>query len=307
MSTTASWSHEQFDLIIIGAGPVGLYATYYAGFRGMKVAVVDTLPELGGQVTAMYPEKLIFDVAGFPAITGRELVSNLVSQAQSANASYFLSESAVELQQIDAGFILSTDNRRLEAKAILITAGIGAFKPRQTPVGAEFLGRGLSYFVPNLQVYQDKKVVILGGGDSALDWAWTLAPIAASVDLVHRRREFRGHEGSLRRAQESSTSFHTPYDISAAYGAEHIEAIDICHRETGEVHRLPCDEVVAAFGFTANIGPLANWGLQLEKRRIVVDQSMATTIPGVFAAGDITTYPGKVGSTPLVSVRPPQR
>ncbi|HWU20644.1 MAG TPA: NAD(P)/FAD-dependent oxidoreductase, partial [Nocardioides sp.] len=175
------------DLVIVGAGPTGLFATYYAGFRGMRVAVVDSLPELGGQITAMYPEKQILDVAGFPSVKGRDLVAGLVAQADTAGATYLLGRTATTLVTDDDGLTLTLDDgTEVRGKAMLITAGIGKFSPRPLPVGDDWLGRGMEFFVPSFEPYADKDVVIVGGGDSAFDWAVNLEPIARSITLVHR-------------------------------------------------------------------------------------------------------------------------
>jgi len=186
------------DLLIIGAGPTGLFATYYAGFRGHRVAVVDSLPELGGQITAMYPEKQIFDVAGFPSVKGRSLVDGLVEQAATAKPEYLLDRTAVGLEQEDDGVTVSLDDgTEVRAGAVLITAGIGKFSPRPLPAGDGWVGRGMEFFVPSFEPYAGKDVVIVGGGDSAFDWALNLQGIARTIALVHRRDAFRAHERTV--------------------------------------------------------------------------------------------------------------
>ena len=205
------------DLLIIGAGPSGLYATYYAGFRGLRVALVDSLPELGGQVTAMYPEKLIFDVAGFPSIKGRDLVAGLVEQAASAHPEYFLDRTAVSLtHDEDAVTIDLDDGTRIRAGAVIITAGIGKFSPRALPAGDGWVGRGMEFFVPSFAPYAGKDVVIVGGGDSAFDWALHLEPIAKSVVLVHRRDAFRAHQRTVDQVKASSVEIVTKAQVTAA-------------------------------------------------------------------------------------------
>jgi len=288
-------------MLIVGAGPTGLYAAYYAGFRGFSVAVVDALPELGGQITAMYPEKDIFDVAGFPVVKGRELVEGLAAQANQFSPTFFLGEQAVELDRTDPEHIMVTTDKgsTITAKAIVITSGIGSFKPRPIPVGEEWVGKGVVYFVPKLNDHVDKHVVIIGGGDSAFDWAWSLLPIAKSVSLVHRRDQFRAHASMVDRVRDAGVRLITSADISGIRGAEEMQEIDITMKADGSIETLEAHTVVAALGFIANIGPLANWGLELEKRRLIVDTSMATNIDRIYAAGDITTYPGKVA---LISV-----
>ncbi len=292
-------SHE-CDMLIIGAGPTGLYAAYYAGFRGFSVAIVDALPEAGGQITAMYPEKDIFDVAGFPQIKGRELVYGLLEQADQFAPRYFLGEQAVSLTDDAEGATVTTDlGTHIKAKAVVITSGIGSFKPRPIPIGEEWVGRGVVYFVPKLDEHADKDIVIIGGGDSALDWAWALQPIAASVTLVHRRDKFRAHASMVEKVRDVGVRLVTSAEISEARGDATITEIDITHRTDGSVETLKAQTVVAALGFIANIGPLADWGLDLEKRHLLVDTTMKTNHDRVYAAGDITAYPGKV---PLISV-----
>lgn len=287
-------------MLIIGAGPTGLYAAYYAGFRGFSVAIVDALPEPGGQITAMYPEKDIFDVAGFPVIKGRELVDGLVAQANAFDPKYYLGEQAVELESTVDRVVVTTDaGTRITAKAIVITSGIGSFKPRPIPVGEEWIDKGVVYFVPRLNDHKDKDVVIIGGGDSAFDWAWSLTPIATSVTLVHRREQFRAHASLVDRVRAAGVRLITSAELDSVEGSEWIEQVSVKSKTDGTIETLKAQTVVAALGFIANIGPLAQWGLELEKRHVLVDTSMATNIERVYAAGDITHYPGKVA---LISV-----
>jgi len=281
------------DLLVIGAGPTGLFATYYAGFRGMRVAVVDSLPELGGQITAMYPEKQILDVAGFPTVKGRELVEGLVAQAATAEPAYFLDRTAATLTGHDDAVTVGLDDgTQIRAKAALITAGIGKFSPRPLPAGDGWLGRGLEFFVPSFAPYAGKDVVIVGGGDSAFDWALHLEPVAQSVTLVHRRDAFRAHERTVRAVRSSSVEIVTRAEVSALHGNGRLESVEIT--VDGETSVRPAQAVVAALGFVADLGPLQRWGIEVEKRHVVVDPAMRTNLPRVFAAGDITEYPGKV-------------
>lgn len=288
------------DLLIVGAGPVGLYGAYYAGFRGFDTVVMDTLPEAGGQITAMYPEKEIFDVAGFPSVRGRDLIERLLEQASSANPEYRLDEQAMGLQTSEEGPVLvdTAASARIEAKAVILTGGIGSFTPRPIPVGTEWVGRGVEYFVPQLEAYRDRDVVIIGGGDSAFDWAWSLHPIASSITIVHRREEFRAHAGMVDKVRALGVRFLTSSEISAVDGETHVTSVSVTHKVTGETVEIPTDAVVASLGFIANIGPMANWGLELDKRRIVVDSTMSASLPRVFAAGDLAHYAGKV---PLIA------
>ena len=289
------------DFLVIGAGPSGLYAAYYAGFRGFKVVVLDVLPEAGGQISAMYPEKNIYDVAGFPAIKGRDLVDGLLAQANQFKPQYVLGERAETLSTSEDGpVVVTTDaGTTIHAKAAVITGGIGSFTPRELPTGNEYVGKGLVYFVPRLEDHRDKDVVIVGGGDSAFDWALSLHGIAKSLTIVHRRDSFRAHAATVEQVQNLGIQIITNSEISAVSGSNVVESVSVTHKESGEVTTLPAQTIVAALGFIANIGPISDWGLELEKRRIVVDTTMQTNLPRVYAAGDITTYTGKVA---LISV-----
>ena len=287
-------AHHDTDLAIIGAGPAGLFAAYYAGFRGLRVAVVDSLPELGGQVTAMYPEKQILDVAGFPSIKGRDLVDGLVEQANTAQPEYLLDRTATGLATTDDDVTITLDDdTTVTAKALLITAGIGKFSPRPLPAGDGWLGRGMEFFVPSFAPYAGKDVVIVGGGDSAFDWAVHLEPIAQSVALVHRRDGFRAHERTVQAVRDSSVEIITKAQVTGMFGEPTVSEIEITV-DGQEPVRRPAQAVVAALGFVADLGPLQQWGIEVLKRHVVVDASMRTNLPRVFAAGDITEYPGKV-------------
>jgi len=287
---------EDVDILIVGAGPVGLYGAYYVGERGLTTAVVDSLSEVGGQITAMYPEKQIYDVAGFPSVSGRDLVRGLAAQASQRNPTYLLGQEAQRLETLDDGrFRVTTTRAEVTCGAVIVTGGIGTFTPRPLPAGEQFLGRGLEYFVPSSQEYVGRDVVIVGGGDSAIDWALMLEPLASSVTLVHRRDAFRAHSGSVEKVREADVEMLVNAQVTALEGGDVLERAVVSIRGEDEPRVLQCDKVVAALGFTANLGPLRQWGLDLrDNRHIVVDTAMHTNIPGVFAAGDITDYPGKV-------------
>ena len=289
------------DMCVVGAGPTGLYAAYYSGFRGWSTAVVDALPEVGGQITAMYPEKDIFDVAGFPAVRGRVLVEELRKQADQFTPQYLLGDQAVSIDTPEGGPVTLSlaGGETVRAKAAIITGGIGSFKPRPLPAGGEWEGRGLVFFVPQPDDHADKDVVIVGGGDSALDWAHMLYPIAKSVTVVHRRDQFRAHASMVDKARDLGIELITPCEVTAIRGDDRVTEVEVTSKTDGSLRVLPADTVVAALGFIANIGPMSEWGLELEKRHIRVDTTMATNLPGVFAAGDIAVYPGKV---PLISI-----
>jgi ferredoxin/flavodoxin---NADP+ reductase len=280
------------DLLIVGAGPVGLFGAYYAGVRGLKTAVVDSLSQVGGQVSAMYPEKQIYDIAGFPAVSGRRLIANLVEQAAPYEPAYLLGQEAQRLERAaDGRLVVKTSaGTEISAGAVVVTGGIGTFTPRPLPAGEEFLGRGLEYFVPDGAGYAGKDVVVVGGGDSAVDWALMLHPVARSVTLVHRRAAFRAHHASVEQLKTSPVEIIVNAQVTAALGGDRLEHIEL---STG--HTLPCQRLVAALGFTANLGPLREWGLDLhDNRHLVVDSAMRTNVPGIFAAGDIADYDGKV-------------
>ncbi|WP_025274381.1 NAD(P)/FAD-dependent oxidoreductase [Haloglycomyces albus] len=283
------------DVAIIGAGPTGLFAAYYAGFRGLKTAIVDSLPEAGGQVTAMYPEKSIYDVGGFPDIKGRDLVDNLVEQAAPYDPKYFLGRRADTLEHTEDGPILGlNDGTEIACGSVIITAGLGNFRSRPLPAASEFDGDGIAYFVPELNAHADQDVVIVGGGDSAFDWALALHPIANSVTMVHRRDRFRAHERSIARVRDLGVPIHVNTEIEKIHGEERVSGVSLRSQESGVPDHVPADTIVAALGFIADLGPLREWGLELDRRHIIVDSTMATNVPRIFAAGDIADYRGKV-------------
>lgn len=283
------------DALIVGAGPVGLYAAYYAGFRGRSVAVMDSLPEIGGQVSAMYPEKLIYDVAGLPAVRGRDLIAALAEQAGQYGPRYLLGEEARFLEYPGGIPVVTTSSGlRVRARFIVVTGGIGTFTPRRLEALAGFENRGLAYFVPRPDEYRGRDVVIVGGGDSAFDWALSLSPVARSVTVIHRRETFRAHEALVRQALEEDLPIITNAELIGASGDGWIDAVEVLHKGTRERSRLEAQAVVAALGFTADISALESWGLAVSNRRLAVDTAMATNLDRVYAAGDITDYPGKV-------------
>ncbi|GAB7006781.1 NAD(P)/FAD-dependent oxidoreductase [Nocardioides sp. AN3] len=285
------------DVLIIGAGPTGLYGAYYAGFRGLSTVVVDVLPQPGGQVMALYPEKQIHDVAALPSIRGRDFVANLVVQADAYAPTYLLGRQAVEMRHVDGEPVVTLDDGTVvNARAVVITAGIGTPTPRPLECGSEWLGRGLSYFVLDPTAHADQDVVIVGGGDSALDWADALAGLARSVTLVHRRAAFRGHAATLARVQQSSTIIHTDSEVVAFDGDLEAGALAkvTIRAKDGAEHVVAADHVIAALGFISDLGPLRDWGLELRGRSVAVDRAGRTNLPRVFAAGDLTDYEGKV-------------
>lgn len=289
-------SHDiDVDALIVGAGPAGLYAAYYAGFRGQSVAVMDSLPEIGGQVCAMYPEKLIYDIAGFSSVRGRDLIAALAEQAGRYGPRYLLGEAARSLVYDDgAPVVTASSGLRIRARFVVVTGGIGTFTPRPLDALAGFENKGLAYFVPRPEDYRDRDVVIVGGGDSAFDWAVTLSPIARSVTIVHRSERFRAHEALVAQVRDMGVPVVTSAEVVAASGNGWIDAVEVRAKRAAEPIRLETQAVVAALGFTADIRALESWGLRVTDRRLAVGTTMATSLDRVYAAGDITDYPGKV-------------
>lgn len=293
--TTTTAAPLDVDLLLVGAGPVGLYGAYYAGFRGLSVAVIDSLPACGGQITTMYPEKLIFDVAGLPAVKGRELVESLLEQAAPFDPTYLLGQEAVSLEPVGERWQVTTSTgQRVVASAVVITGGVGAVSPRPLPCGEDFVGRGLHYFVPQLDILEGQDVLVVGGGDSAVDWALASVTRARSTTLVHRRETFRAHAYSVAQLRDSTCHQLLGAEVASLDGAGAVERATVTTRGAEGALVVPCTLVVAALGFTMQLGPLAHWGLALESRCILVDTAMRTNRQGIFAAGDIATYDGKV-------------
>ncbi|WP_431917350.1 NAD(P)/FAD-dependent oxidoreductase [Nonomuraea jabiensis] len=283
------------DIAIIGAGPTGLYGAYCAGFRGLRTVLVDALPQVGGQISALYPEKEIRDVAGVPGVPGRSLVAALSAQAAAYDPVHLLGRQAVELRR-DADprpVVVLSDGTAVRAGAVVLTSGIGTFTPRPLPAGEEWLGRGLTYFVPDPAAHAGHHVVVVGGGDSAVDWSLALAPLARSVTLVHRRAAFRAHAGGVAAARAAGVRIVVDSQVVGLSGGERVERAHL--RTRGEADRtVPADSVIAALGFISDLGPLAGWGLSLRGRSVLVDQRMRTGLPRVYAAGDLADYDGKV-------------
>lgn len=281
---------EQHDVVIIGGGPAGLFGAFYAGLRGMKTVLVDALPELGGQLAVLYPEKYIYDVPGFPKIIARDLVKQLVAQATQFEANIRLEEQVTNITPTgDRAITVNTTGGEYHAKAVLIAAGVGAFAPNKldAPGVARLEGKGVYYFVKSKAEFQDKRLLIVGGGDSAVDWALNLQDTCREITLIHRRDQFRAHEGSIRDMYASATKVKTFYELQEIHGENGVEAVTILNNQTKQSETLPMDAVLLTLGFKADLGPIKNWGLNLEKRAIQVNAMQATNMPGVYAAGDI--------------------
>ncbi|WP_127534400.1 NAD(P)/FAD-dependent oxidoreductase [Paenibacillus kobensis] len=288
---------QPVDIIVIGGGPAGMFAAFYCGMRQASVTLIESMPQLGGQLAALYPEKHIYDVAGFPKVTAGELVAQLQRQMDHFPTNICLEEKVTQVIKRDERlFEIQTDKSVHFAKAVIITAGVGAFEPRklELPEASRYEKRNLHYFVNDLQQFAGQHVLISGGGDSAVDWALMLEPIAASVTLVHRRDKFRAHEHSVNNLYQSTVRVITSHEMTALHGEERIERVSLEQAKTKEPLEVNVDAVIVNFGFVSSIGPIAEWGLEIEGGSIVVDSRMETNVPGIFAAGDITTYPGKL-------------
>ncbi|MDF2663955.1 MAG: ferredoxin-NADP reductase, partial [Paenibacillus sp.] len=254
-------------------------------------------PQLGGQLAALYPEKYIYDVAGFPKVTAQELVNRLNEQMSHFPVDVRLEEKVLKVTKKDERlFEVETDQGVHQSKAIIVTAGVGAFEPRKLdlPEAAKFEKKNLHYFVSDLNKFAGQKVLISGGGDSAVDWALMLEPIAEKVTLIHRRDKFRAHEHSVELLKQSKVEVVTPVEIESLNGTDKIESVTIKEVKSGAASVIPVDAVIVNFGFVSSLGPIAEWGFEIENGSIIVDSRMETSIPGIFAAGDITTYPGKL-------------
>lgn len=285
------------DMTIIGGGPAGMFAAFYAGMRQASVKIIDSMPQLGGQPIALYPEKYIYDIAGFPKTTAAQLTRNLEEQMALFPVEICLEEKVqLVIKRDERLFEIITDKSVHYSKSVIVTAGIGAFEPRRLDLlhAGRYESANLHYAVKDLQPFANKHVVINGGGDSAVDWALMLEPIASEVTLIHRRDKFRAHEHSVTKLMASTVKVITSAEITELHGAERIEEITVDLSKAGETVKISCDALIVNFGFLSSIGPIAEWGLEVQKGSIVVDSRMESSIPGIFAAGDITTYPGKV-------------
>ncbi len=292
----------QTDILIIGAGPTGLFAVFEAGLLKLKCHILDALPQAGGQLAELYPKKPIYDIPGFPEVLAGDLVDNLMEQIKQFEPGFTLGERAETIEKQDDGSFIVTSNEgtQIQAKVVAIAGGLGSFEPRKPLI--ENIGfyedKGVKYFIKNPEEYRDKKVVIAGGGDSALDWSIFLSNIASEVTLIHRRNEFRGALDSVEKVQELKTSgkikMITPAEVVGLHGSEHLESIVI--DEEGAQRTIATDYFIPLFGLTPKLGPIANWGLEIEKNAIKVNNALdyQTNIQGIFAIGDVNTYPGKL-------------
>lgn len=290
------------DAVVVGAGPVGLFAVFECGMVKLKCHVVDALDAVGGQCTALYPEKPIFDIPGHPRILAADLIARLTEQAAPFSPVYHLGRQMVGLERSGDGWCCTlSDGTTIVAKVVIIAAGCGAFGPNRPPLdGIEaYEGKGVSYFVTRREEYRDKHVVIAGGGDSAVDWAISLADVAAKVMVVHRRPKFRAAPESEARlkalADDGAIELVVPYQLHGLEGDESKLSAVIVATLDGETRRLQADALLPFFGLAMNLGPIAEWGLNMDRNQIALDPaSMATNAPGILAIGDICTYSGKL-------------
>lgn len=286
-----------YDITVVGGGPVGLFTAFYGGMRQASVKIIESLPQLGGQLSTLYPEKYIYDVAGFPKIRAQELVDNLKEQMGQFEQTVVLDQAVEQVEkQADGVFKLTTNNEVHYTKTIIITAGNGAFKPRKLELeeSEKYENQNLHYFVDDLNKFAERNVAILGGGDSAVDWALMLEPVAKSVSLIHRRDKFRAHEHSVELLMKSKVQVLTPFVPVELIGEQEISQVVLEEVKGDRKEVLQIDNLIVNFGFISSLGPIKDWGLTIEKNSIVVNSKMETNIEGIYAAGDICTYDGKV-------------
>jgi ferredoxin/flavodoxin---NADP+ reductase len=286
------------DVAIVGGGPVGLFATFYAGMRQMSVILIDSLQQLGGQLATLYPEKLIYDVAGYPKVLAKDLSASLVKQAMFANPVLALGEQVNTLEWDDhvRCFTIRTDKAAHPARTVIIAAGVGAMVPKRLPLGnaSQFEGRGLYYAVQDPQTFRDRRVLIVGGGDSAVDWANALSLIARQLVLIHRRDVFRAHEANVSQMRASLTDIRTFHELRSLVGESTVRQAVIEDTRSRRTTTLDVDAVLVNIGFESSLGPIRDWGLALEGNGIRVEPTMQTSRPGVFAVGDVCAYPAKL-------------
>lgn len=285
------------DVTIVGGGPVGLFAAFYAGLRGMSVRVIDSLPELGGQLTALYPEKYVYDMPGFPKVLARDLAAQMAEQALHFGPDIVLEQTASALSREDEGYTIGTEKGlALPTRTVIISAGAGAFSPTKLGVDREshFEGRGLAYGVREKAAYADKRIGIVGGGDSAFDWCLNLLPIAREIHLIHRRDQFRAHEETVREVMASPVVPHLWSVTTELHGEDVLDGVTLQNTQTKATERLDLDALIVNVGFKSSLGPIKDWGLAIEKNQIIVDEKFETNLPGVFAVGDVCTFASKL-------------
>lgn len=291
------------DILIIGAGPVGLFTVFEAGLLKLRCHLIDALPMVGGQLAEIYPKKPIYDIPGYPSVLAGDLIKNLEKQIAPFQPTYTLGDRAETLKKLDDGtFVVTTKSgKKHHAPVVAIAGGLGSFEPRKPPISniKEYEDKGVAYFVRNPEIYRDKKVIVAGGGDSALDWSIYLTDVAKEVTLVHRRSEFRGALDSVEKVKElvkkGKINLLTNSEVIGINGKDKVESVIVKNKTEGE-KEIKVDAFLPLFGLSPKLGPIANWGLEIEKNAIKVDNSTdySTNIPGVYAIGDVNTYPGKL-------------
>ena len=292
------------DILIIGAGPTGLFAVFEAGLLKLKCHLIDALPQPGGQCSELYPKKPIYDIPGYPEILAGDLTKQLLKQCEQFQPGFTLGARADTIEKLDDDSFVVTTNKgtKHHAPVVAIAGGLGSFEPRKPLINniGSFEDNGVAYMIKDPEVYRDKRVVISGGGDSALDWSIFLADIASQVTLIHRRNEFRGALDSVEKVQElknqNKINLITPAEVTGLVGDEKLTAVVVSQSQYIEKHTLETDYFIPLFGLSPKLGPIANWGLEIEKNAIKVNNSLdyQTNIPGIFAIGDVNTYPGKL-------------
>ena len=291
-------SHSIVDVTIIGGGPVGLFAAFYAGQRGMSARIIDSLRELGGQLMALYPEKYIYDMPGFPKVLAKDLASAMADQGTQFAPEVVLDETATGIELIDGAYhLLTSKGNTFPTRTVIISAGAGAFSPTKIGVDREsdFEGKGIYYGVKQLSVFEGKRVAIVGGGDSAMDWCLALHPIVKSLTLIHRRDQFRAHEDSVEKVFSLPIEKKLWCGVAELHGSDTLEAITIKNSQTQESEQIELDALVVNIGFKSSLGPLKDWGFAVEKNQIpVTPPSFETSMSNVFAVGDVCTYEGKL-------------
>ncbi|ULC59277.1 NAD(P)/FAD-dependent oxidoreductase [Flaviramulus sp. BrNp1-15] len=290
------------DILIIGAGPTGLFTVFEAGLLKLKCHLIDALPQPGGQCSEIYPKKPIYDIPGFPEILAGDLTKNLLEQGKQFEPGFTLGERAETIEKQEDGSFIVTTNKgtKHQAPVVAIAGGLGSFEPRKPAIEgiADYEDNGVEYIIKDPEFYRDKNVVISGGGDSALDWSIFLTDVASSVTLIHRRNEFRGALDSVEKVREltllNKINLITPAEVKELHGDGKIEAVT--YVKDGESTKIETDHFIPLFGLSPKLGPIANWGLEIEKNAIKVDNSLnyQTNIPGIFAIGDVNTYPEKL-------------
>ena len=292
-------NHDVYDITIIGGGPSGLFAAFYAGLRAARTKIIDSLPQLGGQLMALYPEKYIYDIPGFAKVLAREFVERQVEQAMTFSPTVILDQKVTNVHTLEDGLIeLKGERGEVHlTRTVIVAAGVGAFVPRtldDVPDLQRLEGKGVHYFVTDLERFRGQRVLVVGGGDTALDWSLALLGIVDQVTHCHRSDRFRAHEESVQALFESPSEVLLFHELKALHGDKRVEGATIFDTKSGEERTVELDAVVLGLGFLANLGPIQDWGLEIVKNSILVDPTMQTNIPGVYAVGDITTYEGKL-------------